>query len=479
MLRIVGSIFCAALMVAGSSADAQQAPSIAPVPEPERAFIANVGGDFGVDLSVVNVVEGGVASRAYNEFFAGMKSWGRYEIVANPARADWLFDISVSNHQTCIEYRVRDSDQGSDTGRTEVRPENHFLIELTMMDVKTLGLRKRFIEPVKPAGLFRDPDKIFDQAIAALVDDVKEEIGEHGSKTSVADVTGPLGPIPPKIGSAQRVFIRNLGAGDASGDKYSSGAGNIYNLLATDLKSWGRYEVVATRGQADLVFEIDFFVQPECRGLGFPQFRLAIVDANSDTLLWGFTTHVNAARLIGNARKNFIQGMAELVATTRELAERPTWENNAKTTAVAPPATTWITTPTGTGPPIPVAISLARNVVKSGAEVRVKVTLSNASKQELKFTYATDDPITCAVVVNDAKGDPVPDTAAGKRVKNAHAAWHAQPATYSLDPGETQTRECDVSDLYDMTAPGKYSIEVQQLDGRAVRSNAVTVTVVR
>jgi hypothetical protein len=48
---------------------------------------------------------------------------------------------------------------------------------------------------------------------------------------------------------------------------------------------------------------------------------------------------------------------------------------------------------------------------------------------------------------------------------------------YSLNPGEMQTRECAVSDLYDMTAPGKYSIEVQQLDGRPVQSNSVTVTV--
>ncbi|HEY6351424.1 MAG TPA: hypothetical protein VI636_18630 [Candidatus Angelobacter sp.] len=53
-----------------------------------------------------------------------------------------------------------------------------------------------------------------------------------------------------------------------------------------------------------------------------------------------------------------------------------------------------------------------------------------------------------------------------------------QTVTYTLNPGEAQTRECVLSDFYDMTAPGKYSIEVQELDGRAVRSNVVTVTVV-
>lgn len=64
-------------------------------------------------------------------------------------------------------------------------------------------------------------------------------------------------------------------------------------------------------------------------------------------------------------------------------------------------------------------------------------------------------------------------------MKNAHEGWQGKPATYTLKPGETQTRECDVSDFYDMTSPGKYSIEVQQLDGRPVHSNVVTVTVVR
>ena len=71
------------------------------------------------------------------------------------------------------------------------------------------------------------------------------------------------------------------------------------------------------------------------------------------------------------------------------------------------------------------------------------------------------------------------ETAAGSRVKNAHDGWQGKPATYTLNSGETQTRECDVSDLYDMNFPGKYSIEVQQLDGRPVHSNVVTVTVVR
>ena len=29
----------------------------------------------------------------YNEFYAAMKSWGRYELVSSPADADMVFEI--------------------------------------------------------------------------------------------------------------------------------------------------------------------------------------------------------------------------------------------------------------------------------------------------------------------------------------------------------------------------------------------------
>src|SRR5689334_18787030 len=48
---------------------------------PEKIFIANAGGDFGG--APFKALRGG-ADRAYNEFFAAMKDWGRYEIVADP-----------------------------------------------------------------------------------------------------------------------------------------------------------------------------------------------------------------------------------------------------------------------------------------------------------------------------------------------------------------------------------------------------------
>ena len=464
-LRLVLGV--AILAVTVLPADAQQSQATAP--PAERAFIANAGGDFGVGISVVGVVEGGTASKAYNEFFNGMKNWGRYEIVANPARADWLFEISVRNDQSCYVYpRER---------RREIGYQNNYRIEVVMLEVKSPGTARKFVEPIKTAGLFSDPAKIFDRGIASLIDDVKQAVGEHGAKTAVATLAGPLGPVPPKIGLGRKAFINNAGT-DASGEKYSGGKDQVYNKVFDTIKKSGRYEIVSSAGEADLIFDVSFFVEPSCTRFGDPQLKLALVEPGNNVLLWGFTTHVETALLEGNARKNFTQGVSEMVAVVRELAERPTWNVNDSIAATPQPAPVTMTVIPSAEPPIPITISGPSETVKSGSNFQVKVTVRNMFKQDLKFTYPSDDPLTCMVAVHNAKGELVSDTLAGTRLKTAHAGWKAQPASYTLNPGETQTRQCEVSDLYDMTAAGKYSIEVQQLDGRPVQSNVVTVTVI-
>src|SRR5689334_9331805 len=125
---------------------------------PEKVFIANAGGDFGVDPSIVNVVGSGAAERAYNELFSGMKTWGRYQLVANPGRADWVFEVSLSNQQTCVRYTPQAGDTGCLGGKRDVRfwlcPRNDYRVELVMMDTKTFGVRKHFVERVKEGNFF-------------------------------------------------------------------------------------------------------------------------------------------------------------------------------------------------------------------------------------------------------------------------------------------------------------------------------------
>lgn len=455
------------------------------VPAPEKVFIANAGGDFGVDPSIVNVVEGGPAERAYNEFFSGMKSWGRYQLVANPVRADWVFEVSVRNEQTCVRRLPAPPETGCLGGKRDGRylicPHNDYRIELVMMDTKTFGTRNRFVERVKGANFFTGPATIFDRAVAALVTDVKEEVGEAPGKTPVLSNTAPLPPIPPSIGMAHTVFIQNVSPNDPAADRYSGGKSEVADALSSALLTWGRYKLVADKADADLVLQISFAVETSCTGFEDPQLTLRVLDSRTGILLWTFLEHVNGAFLSKNEHKNFITDIGNLVSQFRGIADTPTWDLAAASTVVpmrAPLQPQLISASPMNAAPIPVTLSLTKNVVRAGEKIDIHVRLKNSSRQDLNFSYPEGDPLTCVVAVHDENGNAVADTKLGLALKAQHAGLERPPASYAIHPGEAQTRDCNVSDLYEMSAPGKYSIEVQQLDGRPVRSNVVAVAVV-
>ena len=141
-------------------------------------------------------------------------------------------------------------------------------------------------------------------------------------------------PLPRQIFTAHKVFVSNAG-GDTLGD-YSGGPDRAYNQFYGALKGWGRYELVAAPGDAELVFEISFAMPTVAEdvsgGNGFtvssrpvkdPQFRLAIVDLKTHVLLWTFTEHVQPAGLQMNRDKNFDQALTALVNDVRNVAGQP------------------------------------------------------------------------------------------------------------------------------------------------------------
>ena len=141
-------------------------------------------------------------------------------------------------------------------------------------------------------------------------------------------------PLPRQIFTAHKVFVSNAG-GDTLGD-YSGGSDRAYNQFYGALKGWGRYELVAAPGDAELVFEISFAMpivgENVSGGNGTtvssspvkdPQFRLAIVDLKTQVLLWTFTEHVQPALLQMNRDKNFDHAMAALVNDVRNVAGQP------------------------------------------------------------------------------------------------------------------------------------------------------------
>jgi len=92
----------------------------------------------------------GAPNLTYNEFYALMKSWGKYELVPAPADADLVFEIryvsGLSDSQLCLSI---------------VDPKTHFVLW-------------PFIQHVQSSSRETSRRKNFDQAMTDLVDDVKK-----------------------------------------------------------------------------------------------------------------------------------------------------------------------------------------------------------------------------------------------------------------------------------------------------------------
>ena len=138
-------------------------------------------------------------------------------------------------------------------------------------------------------------------------------------------------PLPVQITRGKTVFISNAG-GDTN-YLYSGGADRLYNQFYAAIQGWGRYQLVASPGEADLVLAISFSNQfvgdKDPRGNGSslvgrsltdPQFRLTVLDPGTRVTLWTFTEHVQFAALQGNRDKNFDQALAALVNDVRNVA---------------------------------------------------------------------------------------------------------------------------------------------------------------
>jgi hypothetical protein len=143
-------------------------------------------------------------------------------------------------------------------------------------------------------------------------------------------------PLPAQIYTSKKVFISN--AGGDSNYLYSGGPERLYNQFYSALQSWGRYQLVASPGESELVLALSFsnpftgdnsqsgngFTRPVAgRSVSDPQFRLTIIDPGTRVTLWTFTEHVQVAQLQGNRDKNFDQALATLVNDLKNVSGQP------------------------------------------------------------------------------------------------------------------------------------------------------------
>ena len=127
---------------------ASPAPSPVQIVTSKRAFISN--GESTVDKAPANL--------AYNEFYADMKSWGKYELMSAPGDSDLVFEIRLVA-----------------AGPPFFGNQDHALrLSLLILDPKTHAVLWAISEPMRGAGWESNARKNFDQAMAALIGEVKK-----------------------------------------------------------------------------------------------------------------------------------------------------------------------------------------------------------------------------------------------------------------------------------------------------------------
>jgi hypothetical protein len=147
---------CFALTCTFAGAARAQSPS-APVPtqlvSAGKIFISNAGGDIDPNTKQLGEFVG-LPIRPYNDFYAAMKSWGRYQLVSAPSDADLIFEISFS-----VSFI---GGGGADCK-----------FHLVILDPKTHVTLWAFTEYVESAILAGNREKNFEQGMASIVADAK------------------------------------------------------------------------------------------------------------------------------------------------------------------------------------------------------------------------------------------------------------------------------------------------------------------
>lgn len=156
-------LICATLLFA-AYAGAQAPPpiSLAPVPpallSAKTVFISNAGADSGLFPHPFS----GDPDRPYNQFYAAMQSWGRYQLLADPSEADIVFEL-----QLIAPYGP--SNPNKQNGAPDPLP----MFRLVIFDRKTHYVLWALTESITMALLQKTHDNNFDGALTALTMDLK------------------------------------------------------------------------------------------------------------------------------------------------------------------------------------------------------------------------------------------------------------------------------------------------------------------
>jgi hypothetical protein len=124
-------------------------------------------------------------------------------------------------------------------------------------------------------------------------------------------------PVPDPILKGRRAFISyEMGDVTAFPSSYSGGPERAYGEFYTQMKAWGRYELVSDPKDADVIFAVRFVDPPN---IPHPQIRVGIMSTGGRMALWGFVEEVNFAFFKKHRDQAFTTSVKTLVEDVKAL----------------------------------------------------------------------------------------------------------------------------------------------------------------
>jgi hypothetical protein len=166
-----------------------------------------------------------------------------------------------------------------------------------------------------------NPWSAFALALVAMTGSFAVAQGTDADKAGKADVA----PVPEQLKAAKKIFIGNAGADGMSSAAFAR-AGDVnqaYDVFYAAMKEWGRYKLVGSPADADLVMEVRFETpMTDCGNASSytPTMELKVLDGKTHFQLWTVTAPVQPAFRKETWNKNVEKGAAMLVDGLKKVS---------------------------------------------------------------------------------------------------------------------------------------------------------------
>jgi len=142
-----------------------------------------------------------------------------------------------------------------------------------------------------------------------------------------AQQTTLAAPVPSQIHQAQTIFLTNSGADP----NFPIDATKAYNDIYAALQTWGRYKLVNSPDEADLVFKLKGIApitdvsgnRGGVYSVTSPAFQIAILDPKSKISLWTITSPVNVTGKTQVLARWVSISEANLISRVKVVAGQP------------------------------------------------------------------------------------------------------------------------------------------------------------